>query len=428
MKRKKTVMKEITTKKKVLGGAYMKQEKEDVGTTKYMIYADIEASGVIERPDVVGAIFGQTEGLLGDDLDLRDLQKTGRIGRISVNVNSKNGKASGTITIPSSLDKVETSILAASLETIDRIGPCEARIKLTSIEDVRSLKRTYVVDRAKEIMRELFHENLPETQEITEEVKEALRVREIKKYGEDELPAGPNIDGSDAIIVVEGRADVLNLLKYGIKNAVAVEGTSIPKTIEKLSREKTVTTFLDGDRGGDLILKELTQVGEVDFVAKAPPGKEVEGLTKKEVFKALRNKVPIEQAMGELFQKKASKPKAHKEKKPKGKKKKKSELDQFEGYIEKLPGTLDAYLLDNEGNLKIKVSVRDLVDAINLTEDVSSVVFDGVVTQRLVDICAEKKVKHLVGIKIGNITKKPAKLQVLSFGEMMKEKKSYSLF
>ncbi|MFQ5892223.1 MAG: DNA primase, partial [Candidatus Methanofastidiosia archaeon] len=167
MKRKKTVMKEITTKKKVLGGAYMKQEKEDVGTTKYMIYADIEASGVIERPDVVGAIFGQTEGLLGDDLDLRDLQKTGRIGRISVNVNSKNGKASGTITIPSSLDKVETSILAASLETIDRIGPCEARIKLTSIEDVRSLKRTYVVDRAKEIMRELFHENLPETQEIT---------------------------------------------------------------------------------------------------------------------------------------------------------------------------------------------------------------------------------------------------------------------
>ena len=401
--------------------------RTDIGTTKYLIYAQIDASGVVERPDVVGAIFGQTEGLLGDDLDLRELQRTGRIGRISVTVNSKNGRSRGTITIPSSLDKIETSILGASLETIDRVGPCEARITVTKIEDVRTLKRNYVVDRAKELVRSMFTEVLPESQEITEEVKESIRIKEITKYGKDNLPAGPNIIDSDAIIVVEGRADVLNLLRYGIRNSVAVEGTSIPKTIVDLSKEKTVTAFVDGDRGGELILKELMQVAEVDYVAKAPSGKEVEDLTKKETVKSLRNKIPIEQAMNELFEKhlkeeskEAPKPKP----KPKPKVKSKSEekeLDRLKEYINKLPGTLDAYLLDEKEGLKIKVSVRDLVDAISLTDDVKIVVFDGVVTQRLVDVAAERGIDCLVGIKIGNITKKPVNLKILSFGEMVEE-------
>lgn len=389
--------------------------RADIGTTKYLIYAQIDASGVVERPDVVGAIFGQTEGLLGDDLDLRELQRTGRIGRISVTVNSKNGRSRGAITIPSSLDKIETSILGASLETIDRVGPCEARITVTKIEDVRTLKRNYVVDRAKELVRSMFTEVLPESQEITEEVKESIRIKEITKYGKDNLPAGPNISDSDAIIVVEGRADVLNLLRYGIRNSVAVEGTSIPKTIINLSKEKTVTAFVDGDRGGELILKELMQVAEVDYVAKAPSGKEVEDLTKKETVKALRNKIPVEQAMNELFEKHL------KEETQETQKPKKQELEKLKEYIQKLPGTLDAYLLDETDKLKIKVSVRDLVDAISLTDDVKTVVFDGVVTQRLVDVAIERGIGCLVGIKIGNITKKPVNLKILSFGEMVEE-------
>ncbi len=389
--------------------------RADIGTTKYLIYAQIDASGVVERPDVVGAIFGQTEGLLGDDLDLRELQRTGRIGRISVTVNSKNGRSRGAITIPSSLDKIETSILGASLETIDRVGPCEARITVTKIEDVRTLKRNYVVDRAKELVRSMFTEVLPESQEITEEVKESIRIKEITKYGKDNLPAGPNISDSDAIIVVEGRADVLNLLRYGIRNSVAVEGTSIPKTIINLSKEKTVTAFVDGDRGGELILKELMQVAEVDYVAKAPSGKEVEDLTKKETVKALRNKIPVEQAMNELFEKHL------KEETQETQKPKKQELEKLKEYIQKLPGTLDAYLLDETDKLKIKVSVRDLVDAISLTDDVRTVVFDGVVTQRLVDVAIERGIGCLVGIKIGNITKKPVNLKILSFGEMVEE-------
>jgi DNA primase len=410
MKREKTVIGEIIRKK--AGGARM---RGDIGTTKYLIFAKIDANGVVERPDVVGAIFGQTEGLLGDDLDLRELQRTGRIGRISVTVSSKNGRSRGNITIPSSLDKIETSILAASLETIDRVGPCEAKISIAKIEDVRTLKRSYVIDRAKQLVRSMFTDVLPESQEITEEVKESIRIKEIIKYGKDNLPAGPNIDDSDAIIVVEGRADVLNLLRYGIRNAIAVEGTSIPKTIINLSKEKTVTPFVDGDRGGELILKELMQVAEVDYVARAPSGKEVEDLTKKETIKALRNKVPVEQAMTELFEKQL------KEESQEPVEPKKDDLNRLKDYIEKLPGTLDAYLLDEKNNLKIKVSVRDLVDAISLTDDVKTVVFDGVVTQRLVDVAVERGITALVGIKIGNIAKKPVNLKILSFGDMIEE-------
>ncbi|KYC49430.1 MAG: DNA primase DnaG [Candidatus Methanofastidiosum methylothiophilum] len=420
---------------------YFKDIKEEVGTTKYIIKAQITASGIVERPDVVGAIFGQTEGLLSDDLDLRELQKTGRIGRIRVNIVSKNGKSTGDIIVPSSLDKVETAILAASLETIDRVGPCNARIDVKAIEDVRKSKRNYVIDRAKIILTTMVDEITPESQELTDEVKESVRMGEIKTFGEDQLPAGPNVDESDAIIVVEGRADVLNLLKYGIKNTIAVEGTSVSQTIARISHEKTVTAFVDGDRGGELILRELFQIAEIDYVARAPMGKEVEDLTKKEIIKALRNKIPAEQWIVENLDKPkmdSQKPQQKSEEReysqkqqhhqenhyhpePVQAKKPYSDLDRFEEIIEKLPGTLDAYLLDVDGNVKHKVSVRDLVDAMRYTEDYEAVVFDGVVTQRLVDIAGEKNVKYLVGVKTGNITKKPVNLKVLSFKDQSGE-------
>ena len=284
---------------------------EEISTTKYLIHAQINANGIVEKPDVVGAIFGQTEGLLSNDLDLRELQKTGRIGRIKVNINSKAGRSKGEIIIPSSLDRVETAILAASLETINRVGPCEAYIQVSKVEDVRAVKRRKVVDRAKELYKGMMEEVTPESLKMIEEVKEAMRIHEITEYGDEKLPAGPNVISSDAILVVEGRADVLNLLRYGVKNAIAVEGVSVPKPVAELTKNKTVTAFLDGDRGGELILKELLQVGEVDYVTRAPKGKEVEDLTKDEVMVALRDKIPVEQIyhdMGIKTKKPASAP------------------------------------------------------------------------------------------------------------------------
>ena len=259
-------------------------------TEKYLIHATIAADGVVERSDVVGAVFGQTEGLLGDELDLRDLQESSRVGRIDVSVESENGQSFGEVTVASSLDKVETAILAAALETIDRIGPCHASVEITSIEDVRAAKRREVVERAKELIAGGFEETSLASSDVLDEVRDAARVEGIVDY--EGLPAGPRVGDSDAVIVVEGRADVLTLLDCGIKNAVAVEGTNVPEAVADLTADRTVTAFLDGDRGGELILRELAQVGDVDYVAFAPPGESVEDLDRDAVFEALRGKVP----------------------------------------------------------------------------------------------------------------------------------------
>ncbi|AUG48019.1 DNA primase [Haloarcula taiwanensis] len=260
-------------------------------TAKYLIHADITAAGVVERSDVVGAVFGQTEGLLGDELDLRDLQDSKKVGRIDVEIRSEGGQSFGEITVASGLDRVETAILAAALETIEQVGPCRAEIEVSEIEDVRSAKRREVVERATELLND-FEEKSIQTADIVETVRQQVRVADVTDY--EGLPAGPRVADSDAIVVVEGRSDVMQLLKYGIKNAVAVEGTDVPDAIADLTAGRTVTSFLDGDRGGDLILKELAQVGDVDYVAVTPTGKSVEDLSRSEVMAALRDKVPYE--------------------------------------------------------------------------------------------------------------------------------------
>jgi DNA primase len=256
-------------------------------SAKYLIHADIRASGVVERSDVVGAIFGQTEGLLGEELDLRDLQESSKVGRIDVQIESEGGRSFGTVTIASGLDKVETAVLAAGLETIDRVGPCRSEFEVTDLEDAREAKRRTVVERATDLLTE-FEESTLSSHELVEEVRQNVRVEHITEF--EGLPAGPRVADSDAIIVVEGRADVLTLLQYGIKTAIAVEGTDVPDSVAELTHSKTVTAFLDGDRGGDLILKELAQVGDVDYVTFAPDGRSVEDLSRSDVFSALRKK------------------------------------------------------------------------------------------------------------------------------------------
>jgi DNA primase len=435
---------------------------QNVDTTKYVIHAEITADGIVERPDVVGAIFGQTEGLLGSDLDLRDLQKTGRIGRIDVQITSSGGKSSGSISIPSSFDKVETAILASALETIDRVGPCIARINVSKIEDVRASKRKYVVDRAKQIIMEMFDENLLDTQGITEQIKQSVRVEEITHIGPDRLPAGPNVLDSDAILVVEGRADVLNLLRYGIKNAVAVGGTNVPPTIAELCAKKVVTAFTDGDRGGELIVKELLQVADIDYVARAPEGKCVEDMSQKEIVRALRQKIPVEQVLDFYKIKPLSKKQRREattrrkslirerpvrisrggdrtveavptitvhepepveeefEPEPESIVEQEQEVARdagqwFEPHLEALNGTLSARLFDRNQNLVREVAVRDLAKELKESNgDLAGVIFDGVVTQRILDIAADKNLEYLIGAKLGNIVKSPLCVKVMT--------------
>jgi DNA primase len=420
----------------------------DPATTKYLIKAHIKADGIIEKSDVVGAIFGQTEGLLGDELDLRELQRSARVGRIEVELESKNGKSEGTITLPTSLDKVETVILAAAFESIDRVGPCKATIKADQVEDVRVVRRKQVIERAKELLNKVMEEGKVEGSSIADNVRQAVQVEEITNFGQDHCPAGPNIEKSDAIIIVEGRRDVLNLLKYGIKNVIAVGGTNIPKTVRDLTKERITTAFVDGDRGGELILKELLQTSDIDFVARAPQTREVEEIPQKLIMKALKNKIPAEQyaemydikidkkikQMKEEMAEKQPQPQSKKEKskkeakqqniqKPKYEEKKiekdedKIVTEKQKGYVkilDEISGSLKAVLFDkNDKELK-KIPVRELTDSLKKSDNISTVVFDGIITQRLLDIANSKNVKEIVGIKIGNVVKMPSSVRVLT--------------
>ncbi|MFP4524190.1 MAG: DNA primase DnaG [Candidatus Woesearchaeota archaeon] len=400
-------------------------------SAKYIIHASIYIDGVVDRPDVIGAIFGQTEGLLGADLELRELQKSGRIGRIEVNVDTKGGKTNGEIVIPSSLDKAETSIVAAALEIIQRIGPCNAKIKTENIEDIRISKRQHVVERAKQLLKGLMETSMPDSQEIADEVAYSVRVMEIQEYGKERLPAGPGIDESDEIMVVEGRADVLTLLKHGFKNVIAVGGTNIPKTILDLCREKTVTMFVDGDRGGDLIIQEILSSAEVDFITKAPDGKEVEELTKKEIHKALRGKIALEQYKLEYSTKQQNRgnyqqrgqqqarpapkndSKGGKDQRPQrsdsksgssGSNRKKKEAsdkekERFNTMLEDLIGTRGAYILDEKLNILGKVPVSELQSTVkSLSSGIYAVIFDGNIEKDLIQVCERADVNFLIGM------------------------------
>jgi DNA primase len=273
--------------------------KAPVDIIKYVIHAEAEATGLVEKPDLIGAIFGQTEGLLGEDLDLRELQKSGRIGRIDATMDTKGGITKAHVTIPSSLDMVETSIIAAGVETITRVGPCDAKFNITNIEDVREDKRKAVVDRARQLLKTFMADEMPDSKEISEELREGIRTDNITTLKG--LDAGPECENGKEIIIVEGRADVLNLLRNGIKNSIAVGGIKIPAEIVDITKGKEVTVFVDGDRGGDLILKSLKNAGvKVDHVSKAPTGREVEGLARKEIIMSLRRKKDAEEVLKEI--------------------------------------------------------------------------------------------------------------------------------
>ena len=270
-------------------------ENIDQASAKYNIVANFTVNGVVEVQDIVGALFGQTEGLL-DSLELRELQKTGRIGRIVVNAASEKGITTGEIVIPSSLDRTETAILAATLETVDRVGPCRASLQLKEIKDLRKSKLAQIEARAKELLKD-WKADSADRNSISEKITNELEKESVITWNG--LPAGDQIDNADEIIIVEGRNDIQQLLKIGVRNTVAVNGTSIPKIIVDLTQQKDCTAFLDGDRGGEMILNELLQVSKIKYYARAPQNKEVEELTPKEMVSCLQNKRPISDLLTE---------------------------------------------------------------------------------------------------------------------------------
>lgn len=363
--------------------------------------------GPVDKNDVVGAVFGQTEGIFSSDLDLRELQKTGRIGRIEINVTTQGNKAVGKIIVPTSLDKYTTSLIAAMIESIDRVGPYQARAVIEKIEDTRLEKRKRIIERAKEILAAWEKQKVPENDLILRELEDAIVKTKVSEYGPEKLPAGPDVDSSDELIIVEGRADVINLLRYGYRNTIAVEGVKIPKSIAGLTkRKKRVIAFLDGDRGGDLILQELLQNCKIDAVARAPYGKEVEQLTAREIHEALEHAVPPSEAL------RAKEMAAGAERK--------TVPTELKNYVKQVDGTLSAVLLDQNFNEIQRMPVSELVTKFGEHKDAKYVVFDGVVTQRLVDLAASLESDvYLVGARVGDVQNKPPNVHIYTTSELI---------
>ena len=447
--------------------------KTYIDIVKYVVEANFEISGAVEKPDIIGAIFGQTEGLLGGDLDLRELQKNGKIGRIEIESASSGGKTRGKLYLPSSIGRVETCVLGAAIESVDRVGPYETVFKVEKIGDTRSEKRKKIIDRAKELVKSMLNTEIPDSKEISDLVESDVKSSIVGVYGQDKLPAGPDIDKSDDVIMVEGRADVINLLRNDITSCIAVGGASgsVPKTIIGLCSKKDTTLFVDGDRGGDMIAKSIINVAEVDYVAKAPDGKEVEELTRKEIIKALRSKIPVEQYMhGNHNSNQERRP--PQEQRPQGRyggrpqqrrefqreredqalspsqiinnmtgphreqhgeaiPEEREEIkevfeesseshdaqehqhqestqfpeERFLSALNDMKNTLRGKLYGSDGSMIAEVPIREMIQSMQDSEGIGAVVFDGIITQRLIDLASKRGVKYIYGMRASQISR-----------------------
>ena len=503
--------------------------KTYINTVKYLVKIKFEVEGNVDKPDIVGAIFGQSEGLVGDELDLKELQKSGKVGRIEITHENILGKTRGDIFVPSSMDMAQTAVLAAAVESVDKVGPYESKFEVLDIEDTRGKKREGIKSRAQEILEKFMRDKVPDSKELTESIREGVREADLESYGPDKLPCGPEVFDNDSIIVVEGRADVINLLKSNIKNAIAMNGSKIPDSLVELTKKKSVTVFVDGDRGGELIARKLSEIGRVDFIAAAPDGKEVEELQRKEIIQSLRRKVTAEIYFGKAERKsegeasensRQERPAYSREPRrfepresyggdggydrrprsfgrersfegggsfgggrsfgrersfggersfgrrpygdrggsrsfggrdefrPRGgmggrggrpsfgggrsferrprfqqnddrempvyqKPPSAEETSKFQPIIKSLEGTMKAKLFDSGMNEIAEVNVRDLVKEVNNYKNAKSVVFDGIISKRLVDAAEKAGVEEIIGIKKGKIGE--SKVKTLSF-------------
>ena len=258
------------------------------GIVKYHVKLSFEVDGLVERADIIGAIFGQTEGLLGPEMNLNELQRVSKVGRIEVNtlpilkIHTK-----GDSLLPMSTDIDTCSLISAAIESIDKVGPFDSTFRLEGIDDVRATKKQDILQRAKEIKQKWSTNSVSEGQEMLEQVHENNSDK-ITTYGPKKLHCSTGIFDSKWIILVEGRADIINLLRAGYDNALGFEGGRIDESIKEICDEKEkVVAFTDGDRAGGFILKELKSVVHVDVELRADTGIEVEELTPKRVDELL---------------------------------------------------------------------------------------------------------------------------------------------
>jgi DNA primase len=409
------------------------------GIVKYHVKLRFEVDGLVEKADIIGAIFGQTEGLLGPEMNLNELQKVSKVGRIEVNVDTKPNIAKGDTLIPMSTDISTAALIAAAIESIDKVGPFQAKFALVGIDDIRAIKKKVIVDRAKKIVQEWATKTISEGEEMLKDVYDATKPGKLTAFGKAQLACGTGVFDSDWIILVEGRADVINLLRAGFDNAIAIEGAKIDETVTRLTEGKKVIAFLDGDRAGDLILKELQGLVQIDKVLRAPSGREVEECTPLEIADILKEAIPFVSTNGQQSQ---SLPQTQSNHRQPQKLEKQTQFDRDEqqqqiqaiasGNVHNdmpeilsvvkevyplINETLEAIILDSSLKTLLKIPVSDVVKKLDSTEGAKFLVLDGIVTQRLVEAADKVGIEYIIGHRTGEI-KKSTDIRVRTFGDM----------
>ena len=408
----------------------------NTGIVKYHVKLKFEVDGLVEKADIIGAIFGQTEGLLGPEMNLNELQKVSKVGRIEVNVDTKSNMARGDALIPMSTDISTAALIAAAIESIDKVGPFQAKFGLLGIDDIRAIKKKVIVDRAKKIVQDWATKTISEGEEMLKDVYDASKPGKLTAFGKAQLACGTGVFDSDWVILVEGRADVINLLRAGFDNAIAIEGAKIDETITKLTEGKKVIAFLDGDRAGDLILKELQGLVKIDKILRAPMGREVEECTPLEIAEILKEAMPfvtaneqqqraqsLQQAESIQLQKQERQEQIEEQQlqiitsHSNTKEEDTSILSAVKEVYPQINETLEAVVLDGSMKTLLKVPVSDIVKKLNSTEGAKMLVLDGIVTQRLVEVADKVGIEYIIGHRTGEL-KKSTDVKVRTFGDM----------
>ena len=373
------------------------------GIVKYHVKLSYEVDGLVERADIIGAIFGQTEGLLGPEMNLNELQRVSKVGRIEVNAKPTSNTTNGDALIPMSTDIDTCALIAAGIESIDKVGPFDCKFTLVAIDDVRAAKKEDIVKRAKEIKQKWATKTVSEGESMLNDVHQG-DTGKLSTYGPSRLTCSSGVFESTWVILVEGRADVINLLRAGFDNALAIEGAKIDESIKELCNSKeTVVAFLDGDRSGGFILKELKSVVTLDYELQADNGVEVEELTPQRLDEILR---PIANEIRDG--KPAPKLKSDDDK---------PVAEMAAKVFADLNETLEAVALDGDKNEIFKVPISEVVSKLSTQSGIKYLLLDGIITQRLLQGAKNAGVECVIGHRVAKLSNSDG-LMLKTFGDL----------
>ena len=361
------------------------------GIVKYHVKLSYDVDGLVERADIIGAIFGQTEGLLGPEMNLNELQRVSKVGRIEVNTSSTTNTTKGDALLPMSTDIDTCALIAAAIESIDKVGPFDCKFKLDAIEDVRASKKEDIVKRAKESKQKWSTKSVSEGDTMLKDVH-AGGPGKLTTYGKAKLPCSDGVFDSPWIILVEGRADIINLLRAGYDNALAIEGARIDESIKEIcDKKEKVVAFLDGDRAGGFILKELKSLVHIDVEHRAYEGVEVEDLTPQQIDDILKDTATEMR---------------------KGTSKSSTTVDENDKPLAEIANklypdlneTLEAVAIDADKKEIFKVPISEVVDKLSSQSGIKYLVLDGIITQRLLDGAIQAGIECVVGHRVAKLS------------------------